>query len=184
MKRWIGKRNRVEYVGINNFNDRNLQNDYHFLEDVLQEKARGKRTLQICGGYTANGKRRWQPDGNSKKKKEFVVPSTFPQPPKPSPTATVAMELASSSSFSLSKGVTKLINACRERDISLVTMPLGMSRRKMNTTRYIEKADTILWRWVNHIYFVCMIFVSTKLRMNINTNHFHPFHISRNVKLQ
>ena len=107
MKRWIGKRNRVEYVGINNFNDRNLQNDYHFLEDVLQEKARGKRSLQICGGYAANGKKRyqhqWQHDSNSKKKKEFVVPSTFPQPPKPSPTAAAAMELASSSSFSLSQ---------------------------------------------------------------------------------
>ena len=179
----LGKRNRVEFIGINNFNDRNLQNDYHFLEDVLQEKARGKRSLQICGGaYDGgiNSKKRSKQQYNKRKKavfnsnhdnssnktdmnstttttdrRELVVPSTFPQPPKPPPlpaTTMAAMDLThpngsiSSMHFSLSKGVTKLINACRERDIHLVTMPQGMSRRKMNTTRYIEKADTILWR--------------------------------------
>ena len=140
-----GKRNRVEFVSINNFNDSNLQNDYHFLEDVLQQKSRGKRSLQMCGGFD-NGKKRgklqWQ--GINNRKRELVAPPSFPQPP--NPPKPIAMELASSSTFSLSKGLTKLISACRERDINLVTMPQGMSRRKMNTSRYIEKADTVLWR--------------------------------------
>lgn len=38
-----GKRNRVGYVSIRDYNDSNLRDDYHFLEDVLQTRVRGRR---------------------------------------------------------------------------------------------------------------------------------------------
>jgi len=40
-----GQRDRTEFVNISKFNDKNLRNDYHFLEDVLQTKGSAERTL-------------------------------------------------------------------------------------------------------------------------------------------
>ena len=127
-------------------------------------KSRGKRSLQICGGCNDNAKKRNRKQNQLRnqnklhcKAKEIDASSSlFPEPPKPPAAAVAVMEstFPSSSSCTVTKAVNKLINACRERDINLVTMPQGMSRRKMNTTRYIEKADTILWRykWKIHVY--------------------------------
>lgn len=45
-----GKRDRVEFVPNKSFNEVNLRNDFHFLEDILQTKDTAKRTYnQYCG---------------------------------------------------------------------------------------------------------------------------------------
>lgn len=44
-----GKRNTVDFIKIKEYNDMNLRNDYHFLEDVLQTKQRGKRLMSDVG---------------------------------------------------------------------------------------------------------------------------------------
>lgn len=44
-----GKRNRVGYVPLYQFNDSTLSSDYHFLEDVLAKSERGKRLIKEMG---------------------------------------------------------------------------------------------------------------------------------------
>jgi hypothetical protein len=44
-----GLRDRIEFIPLKDFSDNNLRNDYHFLEDVLSNKLKGKRTLNNLG---------------------------------------------------------------------------------------------------------------------------------------
>ena len=44
-----GRRDRVAFVGIQEFKEKHLQSDFHFLEDVLQTKDSASRTLLQCG---------------------------------------------------------------------------------------------------------------------------------------
>jgi hypothetical protein len=48
-----GRRNRVDYVPMSEYKEKNLINDYHFLEDVLQTKTNGQRIVHAAGGSTA-----------------------------------------------------------------------------------------------------------------------------------
>lgn len=45
-----GKRDRASYVSMQQYNERNLVQDYHFLEDVLQTKQRGSRIASNTEG--------------------------------------------------------------------------------------------------------------------------------------
>lgn len=45
-----GRRDRTSFVGIQNFDEKHLRSDFHFLEDVLQTKDSATRTLyRSCG---------------------------------------------------------------------------------------------------------------------------------------
>lgn len=45
-----GKRERIQYVAVNEFTDKHLRADYHFLEDVLQTRVGAKRNFTHLGG--------------------------------------------------------------------------------------------------------------------------------------
>ena len=59
----------------------------------------------------------------------------------------------SSQKQQLPKSLYKLINAAKQRGTTLIAMPQGMSKRRINTSRFIEKADVILWR----VHFVFLL---------------------------
>lgn len=68
-----GKRSRVAYVPLHQFNDSTLSSDYHFLEDVLAKSERGKRLIKEIGASmtpsqkrNASNKRRKLDDTNKK----------------------------------------------------------------------------------------------------------------------
>lgn len=42
-----GKRNRADYIRMSEYKEKNLIADYHFLEDVLNTKRRGKQLLGL-----------------------------------------------------------------------------------------------------------------------------------------
>lgn len=124
-KQCSGRRDRVEYIPVSNFDDNHLRNDYHFLEDILQSKLRGKRALASCGSGSCG---------------DATASSTINKKQKHS------NEICNLQHQGLPKNMKKLISAAAARHITLVTMPQGMSKRRINTTRYVEKADLILWR--------------------------------------
>ena len=54
-----GKRNPGKFISIQEFKDRDLHRDYHFLEGVRQVAESSKRTLvNICGKAGSNGRRK------------------------------------------------------------------------------------------------------------------------------
>lgn len=73
-----GKRDRTCYVGVKEFNDNNLRDDFHFLEDVLQKKGSALRTLKTAFGSTKEPKRahptKSSSDGMDSEQKLDLVP--------------------------------------------------------------------------------------------------------------
>ena len=54
-----GKRDPGKFISIQEFKDRDLHRDYHFLEGVRQVAESSKRTLvNICGKAGSNGRRK------------------------------------------------------------------------------------------------------------------------------
>lgn len=47
---------------------------------------------------------------------------------------------------SYSKGTKKLVMAAKERNIQLMLMPNGMTKRQLNKSRYNHKDNTIYWK--------------------------------------
>jgi len=131
-----GKRDRTAYVATAAFDERALRSDFHFLEDVLQRRESAKRTLQHAGGggeAESNGRR---------------APKRRKRSPEGSSTAAV-LSLASAPLQALEQhppAVQRLAEAARQRGVTLVVMPPGMSRRAANTSRYDAKADSLSWR--------------------------------------
>lgn len=129
-----GQRDRTEYLPIKEFKESNLRNDYHFLEDVLQTKRRAKNLF------------------NREK------PS---RPTNGKTTSTSSDLLSHTKAFSTqhSPSVKKLIKAATTRNVNLMILSPGMTKRKVNTTFYQQNVDTCFWRV--HIVFIASDTFST-----------------------
>ncbi len=143
-----GRREQSSYQGLKQLDDSDLRRDYHFLENVLSRKDSAKRTLsQSLGGLREDGSQRRQGVGrggarrNSNKKARTIV----------SIDGFGAKKLEQNLDMH-KPSVRRLVKACEERQVSLMVMSPGMTRRETNTSRFVQKKDKVYWRL--HIVFV------------------------------
>ena len=146
-----GKREQSSYQGLKQLGDSDLRRDYHFLENVLSRKDSAKRTLsQSLGGLREDGSQRRQGGGrggtrrNSNKKARTIV----------SIDRLEAKKLEQNLDMH-KPNVRRLVKACEERQVSLMIMSPGMTRRETNTSRFVQKKDKVYWR-------LHMVFVASK----------------------
>ena len=84
-----GKRDRAGFVPLRDFSDSTLASDFHFLEDVLQQSARGKRLIEDLGlkgsGNGGGGGRGNGSNGENKRKRmdRYQDPETEEAPMHP-----------------------------------------------------------------------------------------------------
>lgn len=134
-----GKREPSTFKNLHEMSANDLQRDYHFLENVLSRKDGAKRTLsQSCGGtYDSGGK------GNGGRKKRQNTNAKRARVD----LSALATKEATPQNLEVHKpSVQRLVKASWDRKCYLSVMPPGMSRREKNSSRYMPKSDTILWR--------------------------------------
>lgn len=122
-----GQRDRTEYVPVKEFRESNLRSDYHFLEDVLQTKRRAKLLFH--------------------KEKSSRINKNLKDP--------ASSDLISHTKTYISQhvpAVKKIIKAALARNINLLILSPGMTKRKVNTTYYQQNVDICFWRI--HVVFV------------------------------
>ena len=185
-----GKRDPGKFIPIQEFKDRDLHRDYHFLEGVRQVADSSKRTLvNICGKTGSNGRRKKRKKmshraavkSNSTNDAEIACVSrtkasaidleasnkivkqmkagcdspdeiTTTQKPEGSTNEDTRPEtlvdFASKNSASIIRGTREklLLNAAKERGISLILLSAAMERRKMNKSWYKKNVDKIFWK--------------------------------------
>ena len=122
-----GKRDQTEFVNIRDFTGSHLRNDFHFLEDVLQSKDRAKRTISTkCGGLRSQ-------DNYQKRKRDQLdlqAPNVFHK----------------QNLDNVPGRAKKLALSAFERKTNLMIMPAGMSKRNLNSSKFVEKLKKIYWR--------------------------------------
>ena len=154
-----GLRDRTEYVGISKFTEKNLRNDYHFLEDVLQTKGTAKRTLI----HINNDDRSNLNDLKKKNIKQTINPFENID----------IKNITTTSNFqnlqSYRASAKRLVKAARKRGISMILFSPGMLKRQLNTTQYNPKVDAIFWRI--HVVFIVneMFDISSLLKPDIES---------------
>ena len=149
-KECCGKREQSSYISLNQMKDGDLRRDYHFLENVLARKDGAKRTLsQSLGGLRDNDSQKRQGGVRSKIKNMYKrARSGFGA----EDVSNIEME----QNLDMHKmGVRRLVKACKERNCSLKVMSPGMSRRELNTSRFLQKKDLVIWR-------VQLVFVASR----------------------
>lgn len=97
-----------------------------------------KRTLQQALGGTRGRLENDEHGGKSKRRRKKAVVEV----PAILSSASAPMQLLDMHT----PGVRKLVAAARERGVTLVVMPPGMTRRAGNTSRYDAKADVLYWK--------------------------------------
>lgn len=116
-----GKRERIQFVGAGDFSDKTLREDFHFLEDVLKSRVGAKRNFLAITGSSSQAPK--------------------PVGPKAAPQAIHPQNLSAHS-----KAAKSLVKAAGQRGTKLLLQPVGMSKRKENTSAYNSEEDAILWR--------------------------------------
>lgn len=125
-----GRRDRVAFVGMKEFHEKTLQNDFHFLEDVLQSKGSAFRTYTTdCAG--SNDILKIDRNNGRKERRHKNTDQ--------------------STTDSLPQSVKRLLKAAESRQTKLIVMPSGMSKRRLNTTQFRHKIDKIVWK-VNLVF--------------------------------
>lgn len=124
-----GKRDRTTYRRLEQMDDSTLQSDFFFLENVLQTVDGGKRLLKDMGARASGGPQSLVA--------EITIPSADEQAP-----ASKKQKVMND----LPPKWRRLVEQAKERDITLLLMPPGMHRHKSNTTHYVAKTESILWR--------------------------------------
>ncbi len=121
----------VEFVPLKEFSDRQITNDYHFLLGVEHTNTKAKRIFSkdFGGVYVDRTK--------TKRRKKSD------QTPAPSFRGSDALLHYSETSRCLVRGA-------EERGVKLLLLPLGMSKRKENTSFMNNHSSTMFWRvlWV------------------------------------
>ena len=140
-KNCSGQRDRVEYIAAKDFKASNLRSDYHFLEDVLQAK---KRVKYLLGPEPKPNKRQRKVKQNNNSTSTLIDHSKSILP-------------------SNTQSTKKLLKACQHRNITLITLSDGMTKRKLNTSYFQQKADILYWRLhiiliTNNIYQISDLF--------------------------
>lgn len=102
------------------FTEKSLRSDYHFLEDTLQLRTSAKRTAGLSfGGIT-----------NKKMKSVVDEPHTMEE---------VMSNQHQKGGTQHSQSAAKLVKGAKEHGVELSLMPMGMTKRKHNTSRYHKK---------------------------------------------
>jgi hypothetical protein len=146
-----GKREQSSYQSLKQLKDSDLRRDFHFLENVLSKKDSAKRTLsQSLGGRREDGSQRRQVGGRGGHRKAYNKKARI------NANIDILRTKTSEQNLDMHKpNVRRLVKACEERKVSLVIMSPGMTRREMNTSRFLQKKDKVYWR-------VQMVFVASK----------------------
>ena len=138
-----GVRDRTEFVPIQSFTDKNLRQDFHFLEDVLQSKRIAKRLL---ASNEASGSSTRRNNNKHRKKDGLKVISRQNLDGHSQQVRKLVNEVKR---YDLSAYKSQLMVICLKAQalqITLMVMPEGMARRKANTTRLNHKTLKIEWR--------------------------------------
>mmetsp|Transcript_2590 Transcript_2590/g.2700 ORF Transcript_2590/g.2700 Transcript_2590/m.2700 type:complete len:477 (-) Transcript_2590:280-1710(-) len=143
-----GKRDRTAFISVQDFQEKNLRSDFHFLEDILQTKDSAVRTLNLnCGG---KGNDSNYNNSNSRNRRNPSTSSTSLTSSSNSFGNLLATPIQQLHAYPAT--IKRLAKAAASHDVALVLMPLGMSKRLLNTTHYRPKSDLILWRL--HMVFI------------------------------
>lgn len=122
-----GKRNRAEFVSKSGFTDKHLRSDYHFLEDTLQLRTSAQRTAGKSFGGGLNNKTVIKSAEEGAHTMEQVM-----QPHK-----------KGEGGGQVSQSASKLVKGAKEHGVQLALMPFGMTKRKLNSSRYHKKVNYI-----------------------------------------
>ena len=128
-----GQRNRAKYVAKSDFTEKNLRSDFHFLEDTLQLRTSAQRTAGKCFGGGMTRKISLNNTQDSPHTMEDILRATS----------------GKSSGVQPSQSATKLVKGAKDHGVELSLMPVGMRKRKLNTSRYHKKV---------HVYMCCNFF--------------------------
>lgn len=134
-----GKRDRTTYQRLEDMNDKTLQSDFHFLEDVLNTVDVGKRLSKKIGATSTSIIKRCS--HHPLLQEEHTSSTTTMVPP---PTTTSISN--NRGGRPISQKLKRLLQESRERDITLLVMPPGMQRHKSNTSHYNVTNGIIFWR--------------------------------------
>jgi hypothetical protein len=121
----------VAFVSLKEFSDKQITDDYHFLLDVEHTNTNAKRMFgKEFGGVYVDRTKSKKRKGSSKQHA-----ATFP---------------GSEALLHYSETARCLVRGADQRDVKLLLLPLGMSKRKQNTSFMNNHSSTMFWRvkWV------------------------------------
>ena len=131
-----GKRDRTSYCSLNKFTNERLASDYHFLEDIMLVNDRGKRVARdMNGGNSSNNgtfKKRMKIEEDEEEQTSHVLLSSVQE--------------QEEQQTNIPNYLQKLRHEAKIQHVTLLFMPMGMERRKNNTTRYHPKTNIINWK--------------------------------------
>lgn len=143
-----GKRDRTAFVKVGEMTDATLQNDYHFLEDVIGRLDANQRFLRQSGG--AKRQRRAEEHDTdahillqAARKQDGIAPKRLILPMQNGQASN-----SEPSDRTTGRGLSNLQNHARNRGVSLLCLPPFMERHKQNQTRIRNKNIfwTVEWR--------------------------------------
>ena len=140
-----GRRDPAKFIALKSFKEHDLRHDYHFLEDVLQTKTSARRTVlgsEVGHALAAPPLKR----GRQNKPDTPVILSPDDHEQQERHGAGQVLGRA------VPKGIKKFVVEARERGTNVLIMPSGMSRRRLNTSRYDNKKRRCVWR--THLVFI------------------------------
>jgi hypothetical protein len=145
-----GKRNRTPFQRLEEMNDTTLRNDYFFLEDVIRTVDGGKRLLPKVGPIQSDGtpltllsqiEYSCHEKSNHHHALEDDTTTTTTSNHHPS-----SNKRFKPNSDRLPPRWRRLVHEANRRNITLLLMPQGMTRHKMNTSYYRHQTDTLVWK--------------------------------------
>lgn len=141
-----GKRDRVAYVPLYEFNDSTLTSDFYFLEDAIAKRERGRNLVKDMG-------LQFETRGNRARKRDDESDESATLHPMSRLKLDIAgsdMHRSQSDSRNLGqypKHKQKLVEKAKESGIILLLMPPGMQRHITNkSTKYDPKSGKLFWK--------------------------------------
>jgi len=130
-----GKRKRTAFVGMKEFSDRHLRSDMRFLEDLGRESGAAARKRRAVEGDSGSGVTTGPPRAGKRRQRGRRDESEGDE---------------AESAPAMPRNLKALVDAAAKRDIDLLVMPQGMSRRKENSSHVNHRKKEIIWRVVWH----------------------------------
>lgn len=141
-----GKRDRVAYVPLHEFNDSTLTSDFYFLEDAIAKRERGRNLVKDMG-------LQFETRGNRARKRDDESDESATLHPMSRLKLDIAgSDIHQSQSDSRNLGQypkhkQKLVEKAKENGIILLLMPPGMQRHITNkSTKYDPKSGKLFWK--------------------------------------
>jgi len=167
-----GKRDKTKFLPVSQMNDRTLQSDYHFLEDIVGTVDAGQRLLKHVGAAAAtatdhNRNKRPRPADSTQ---QTAATTTTEEEPCAEPPHTLLLQAAAAVTTSTKRRIVvspqqhhqhqqqhvpakwrTFQRFAAERSTTVLFMPLGMARHQSNKS-HVKKGDTLQWtiEWCFH----------------------------------